>query len=72
MPPVINKKKCSKCGTCANVCAEDVFFGSQKKEFPVVTYPEMCMHCNACVDDCPVEGAIQLRIPVNMMLVRKE
>ncbi len=72
MPPVINKDKCSKCGTCVNVCAEDVFFGSKKKEFPMVTYPELCMYCNACVDDCPVEGAIKLRIPVNMMLVRKE
>ncbi len=71
MPPVINKEKCCQCGTCVDVCAEDVFFDSKESEYPVVTYPEMCMYCNSCVQDCPVEGAISLRIPVNMMIARK-
>ena len=71
MPPVINPDKCIKCGNCAEICAEDVFFGSKKREFPVVTYPEMCIYCNCCVDDCPVKGAITLRIPANLMIVHK-
>jgi adenylylsulfate reductase subunit B len=71
MPPVINKEKCSQCGTCVDVCAEDVFFGSKEGEYPSVTYPEMCMYCDSCVHDCPVEEAITLRIPVNMMIARK-
>jgi len=29
----------------------------------VITYPEECWHCNACVMECPAE-AIQLRIPL--------
>ena len=71
MPPVINKEKCSQCGTCVDVCTEDVFFGTKECEYPVVTYPEMCMYCNSCVQDCPIEGAITIRIPVNMMIARK-
>jgi len=71
MPPVINIEKCSKCGTCVDICAEDVFFRSKKREFPSVTYPELCTYCNCCVDDCPVEGAIKLRIPANLMIVHK-
>jgi NAD-dependent dihydropyrimidine dehydrogenase PreA subunit len=71
MPPVINEKKCSKCGTCVDICSEDVFYGSRKREIPVVSHPEFCMYCNCCVNDCPVEGAISLRIPPNMMLVHK-
>ena len=71
MPPVINEDKCIKCDKCVDICSEDVFFGSEKKMFPVVAYPEECWHCNACVMDCPVPGAIKLRIPLPMMLCYK-
>ena len=33
MPPIINESKCIKCGVCVDICSEDVFFGSKKKEF---------------------------------------
>ena len=69
MPPVINKDNCTKCGKCAAICPQDVFFDSKEKEVPVVSYPEECWHCNACVLDCPVEGAIRLRIPFPMMMM---
>ena len=72
MPPIINRDKCSSCGTCTNVCPQDVFFGSMEKEIPVVGYPEECWHCNACVIDCPVEGAIKLRIPLPMMIASRD
>ena len=71
MPPIINEEKCISCGKCYDICSEDVFFGSKKKEVPVITYPDECWHCNACVLDCPVEGAIILRIPLPMMIVYK-
>jgi adenylylsulfate reductase subunit B len=71
MPPVINKHKCIKCGKCADICSEDVFFGSLKKELPLVAYPDECWHCYACVLDCPVEDAITLRIPLPMMIAYK-
>ena len=69
MPPVIDKDKCPACGVCANVCPQDVFFDSKPKEIPLISYPEECWHCNACVLDCPVEGAIKLRIPLPMLIV---
>ncbi len=71
MPPIIDQDKCVGCGKCVEVCSEDVFFGSKKKSIPVVTYGEECWHCNACVLDCPIEGAIKLRIPLPMMIAYK-
>lgn len=72
MPPVINEDKCKACGKCSDICPQDVFFGSEKKKVPVVSYPEECWHCGACTLDCPVEGTIRLRIPLPMMLCKKE
>lgn len=71
MPPVINKDKCTACGVCVNVCTMDVFFGSERRMVPVVSYPEECWHCTACVLDCPVEGAIRLRIPLPLSICYK-
>ena len=71
MPPVIDKDKCIRCGKCVEACPNDVFFGSKKKEIPVITYPEECQHYNACVHVCPVAGAIRLRIPLTQMICYK-
>jgi len=71
MPPVINEDRCTACGICVDVCSQDVFFGSEERKTPVITYPEECWHCNACVLDCPVEGAISLRIPLPAMICYK-
>lgn len=71
MPPVIEKSKCKKCGQCVDICSEDVFFSSKKAEYPVIAYPEACWYCNSCVNSCPVEGAIRLRIPLNLFVVHK-
>jgi adenylylsulfate reductase, subunit B len=70
MPPVVDKSKCKKCGQCVDICSEDVFFDTPGGDFPVVTYPEACWYCNCCVNECP-EGAVRLRIPLNMTLVHK-
>ena len=71
MPPVIDKDLCSGCGTCVDVCSSDVFFGSKPGETPKVSYPEECWHCNACVLDCSIEGAVTLRIPLPATLLYK-
>lgn len=70
MPPVIDKGKCVGCGICADVCQMDVFYGSKENEIPIVSYPEECWHCNACVLDCPKE-AVRLRIPLPEMICYK-
>ena len=69
MPPVIDPNKCTGCGKCVDVCTEDIFFGTEKGQVPVITYPEACVHFNCCVHECPVEGAIRLRIPLPLMLL---
>lgn len=71
MPPIIDRSKCIGCGICADICQTDVFFGSKKNEVPTVSLPEECWHCNACVLECPKEGAIKLRIPLPIMAVYK-
>ena len=68
MPPVINKELCNGCGKCLDICPSDVFFGSEKGEIPVVTFPNECWHESACVNDCPVD-AIEMRIPLSMTVV---
>ncbi|MCI7794948.1 MAG: ferredoxin family protein [Lachnospiraceae bacterium] len=69
MPPVIDKKKCIGCHTCADICPVDAYGLNQEKGLPpAVRYPEECWHCNACVFDCPVK-AITLRIPVPASMV---
>lgn len=75
MPPVIDEKKCKSCGTCVDVCAEDVFFGSSgvnKDEgaIPLVTHPEVCYHCYLCVLECTSE-AIRLVTPMAMTVPYK-
>ena len=69
MPPIIDKDKCSACGVCADICPQDVFWGSKKKQIPVVSYPEECWHCNARVLDCPAEGTIRLCLPFSFQIV---
>jgi adenylylsulfate reductase, subunit B len=63
MPPILEKNRCTACGHCVDICPMDVFYGSGENDIPVMTYPEECWHCNACVMECPV-AALQLRIPL--------
>jgi len=71
MPPVIDQNKCTRCATCFDVCAEDVYFGTEEGQLPVISYPEFCFHCNCCVEECPAD-AITLRIPLPEMLLYKK
>lgn len=72
MPPVIEREKCTRCGKCVDICQMDVFFGSKPKEFPVISYPEECWHCNACVMACPSEGAVTVRLALPASLFYRE
>jgi NAD-dependent dihydropyrimidine dehydrogenase PreA subunit len=70
MPPIIDPDKCIRCGKCVEICTEDVYYGSQAGEVPVITYPKECSHFAGCVHICPVK-AVTLRIPLPMLLVYK-
>lgn len=43
MPPVIDPEKCIACGTCAQICPDEVFrLERERGEIPVVMYPDEC------------------------------
>ena len=56
MYPVIDRKKCTSCVTCVDVCPSDVFV--LEDETPQVGAPEECIECSACVNNCPSEAII--------------
>lgn len=68
MPPVIDKERCTVCGTCYEYCPQDVFGPIVNDNPPAIVYPMECWHCGACVIDCP-EEAIHLVLPLHMQIV---
>lgn len=67
MPPVIDQSLCEVCGTCYDVCPQDIL-SFKEDEIPTVEYPNECWHCGACVLDCPVK-AVSLRLPLQLRIV---
>ena len=67
MAPIINQDLCHCCGTCYDICPQDVF-GFRQDEMPTIDYPDECWYCGACVLDCPVD-AVRLRLPLQMRIV---
>jgi ferredoxin len=47
---MIDKKKCTGCGTCIDVCPFHVIVKSPERE-----QPTKCIACGICVKQCPVE-----------------
>lgn len=60
----INYSRCKGCGICYEVCPADIFGFDAETKLLTVDYPEDCWYCGACIFDCPVEGAIQMDIPL--------
>jgi MinD superfamily P-loop ATPase len=56
--PVLNEKKCKKCGLCSKVCRNHAIFWV-KGEYPKFI-PDLCAGCGACWIFCPY-GAIEKR-----------
>lgn len=62
----VNKKTCSACGRCAQICPMDVFRRAEDGR-PVVLYPEDCSACMLCVTDCPTGSiSVAMRVPGNV------
>lgn len=68
MPPLIDLNRCTGCGTCDAHCPLDVIHFDDKKNIPVVKYPDECWHCGSCRLDCPVE-AIKIKFGPEMLYV---
>lgn len=52
--PVVDKAKCTGCGTCVEVCPMQVFKVEKGKS--VVKKPGECIACRACEAQCPAEA----------------
>lgn len=55
MAAVVDKVKCTACGSCVEVCPVEAI----TLEEVAVINPDLCIDCGVCVDECP-EGAISL------------
>lgn len=55
--PVIDKPKCTGCGTCVEICPMTVFEmeGEGKEKKAKVKNPSACVGCRACEVQCPEE-----------------
>jgi uncharacterized protein (DUF362 family)/ferredoxin len=63
--PVIEEKRCSKCGTCVKLCPakpKAIDFKKGKKQPPVYDY-DACIRCYCCQEMCP-EKAIVVKTPL--------
>ena len=43
MPPLIDREKCTGCGTCAEICNSNLFvFDRSVDKLPRIKFPEEC------------------------------
>jgi adenylylsulfate reductase, subunit B len=71
MPPVIDRKTCTGCGLCEDLCMADAIYSTEDKngkKVPFVKYPDECWHCGSCRQDCPVQ-AITIKFPPTMLII---
>ena len=64
----IDPEICIGCGICVDVCSSDVIRMNENKK-AVIRYPDECMVCLYCEEDCPV-NAIYVS-PVKSSAVQK-
>ncbi len=61
--PILDKKKCQKCGLCAKTCRENAIFQPRDKngdlDYPIFI-KDLCSGCGACWTVCPY-GAIKIK-----------
>jgi 2-oxoacid:acceptor oxidoreductase delta subunit (pyruvate/2-ketoisovalerate family) len=57
--PVVNKRKCIKCGVCQDVCPDGII--DAEKKFPVIEL-DYCKGCSSCAMNCPVKAIKMVRV----------
>lgn len=71
--PVIDPRRCTKCGTCVSVCPvspKAVAFPGEGRSAPPVHHYDRCVRCYCCQELCP-ESAIDIRVPLLGRLIRR-
>lgn len=58
MPPKIDIEKCTGCGSCVDVCPNEVFELVDDKSS--VSHSDECMDCECCATECPMEAIMML------------
>jgi uncharacterized protein (DUF362 family)/Pyruvate/2-oxoacid:ferredoxin oxidoreductase delta subunit len=67
--PVINRRKCTRCGQCVSICPLKLPALSQKSEKHPPRYDYgICIRCYCCQEMCP-SGAISIKNPLLRILL---
>ncbi|HON80879.1 MAG TPA: 4Fe-4S binding protein [Methanoregulaceae archaeon] len=53
MTAIVDKDKCTGCGTCVDECPAIAITLENEKAIVIV---ELCVDCGSCVDVCPSEA----------------
>jgi formate hydrogenlyase subunit 6/NADH:ubiquinone oxidoreductase subunit I len=70
--PVINAKKCTRCGRCVQVCPAQpkaLSWANGEENAPVYDYSH-CIRCYCCQELCPHQ-AITVKVPLLGKLIRR-
>jgi MinD superfamily P-loop ATPase len=70
MIPKFDKKKCIKCGKCAQVCREKAIIFIKGKN--PVFIPDQCIGCRACKIVCPVGAISETKQKIGEILMAKK
>ena len=52
MAAVVNKEKCTGCGTCVDLCPVEAI---KLEDNIAVVDADQCVDCGSCENECPVE-----------------
>ena len=53
MAAVVNKEKCTGCGTCVDLCPVEAI---KLEDNIAVVDADQCVDCGSCENECPVEA----------------
>ena len=64
-----NPAICNGCNRCVEICRSDVLMPHpERKQPPIVLYPDECWYCGTCMLECRQPGAITIVHPLNQSL----
>ena len=67
MEEICEKKKCTACAACLNVCPKGairmVEEGAAGYQYPAID-PDLCIDCGLCAKTCPANHPVELRAPM--------